>query len=158
MTGINLDAVEADIVRHERAIGPGGDKAWAAGQLAQRVPALIAEIRRLTAPPATEPTERQMLVSVRRWAIANGWHLLWSGWANASFLDDATVLVEWDSEELIVRRRDKAGYPWAMGLAPDRRDRYPVTSVRQAVDILCALWILPPSFSSAYRVALAVNR
>lgn len=111
-------------------------------------------IRSLT--ETVEPTDRQLLVDVRQWALDNGWHLLWSGWANAMFLHDATVLVEWDDEELTVRRRDKAGEPWAMGLAPDRRDRYPVASVRQAFDILAALGILPPEFSSAYRAACKI--
>jgi hypothetical protein len=45
--GLDLDAIASDIARHTSAIGPGGDKAWTAGQLAKRAPALVAEVRRL---------------------------------------------------------------------------------------------------------------
>ena len=63
-------------------------------------------------------------------------------------------IVEWDHDELIVRRRPAAemGAQWPSGLG--RRERYPVTSVREAVDILVVLAVLPARFSSAYRAAL----
>lgn len=122
------------------------------------LPALIAEVRRLTAPPAAEPTDRQLLVDVRRWAIANGWHLTWLGWANAATVDGATVIVEWYHGELVVSRRNQASGQWSASLFRADQRRHPVDSVREALDILVALGIVPARFSSAYRAALAVTR
>lgn len=49
MTALNLDAIEARVAAHAKAIGPGGDKAWNAGLLAADAPKLVAEVRRLRA-------------------------------------------------------------------------------------------------------------
>lgn len=97
----------------------------------------------MTAPlaaPAT--TDRELLVAVRRWARSAGWWLGWSGWHS----HDGAIVVDWTEgrDEITVRRKGST-----LG-----RD-YPVASVRQAVDILCALDVLPPHLSSAYRAALA---
>jgi len=80
-----------------------------------------------------------------------------TGWANARFERDATIIVDWDHDELSVRRRpvEQAGTYWPWGVALPRQQRYPVTSVRQAVDFLVALDVLPPRFSSAHRAAVA---
>lgn len=45
---IDLDAIRKRAERYARAMGPGGEKAWIAGLLAGDVPALLAEIARLT--------------------------------------------------------------------------------------------------------------
>ncbi len=42
----DLDAIEADLARHARAIGPSGEKAWEAAQLARHVRPLADEVRR----------------------------------------------------------------------------------------------------------------
>ncbi|KXK63390.1 hypothetical protein AWW66_03490 [Micromonospora rosaria] len=49
MSGVNLDAIEAELARYDKAIGPGGEKAWSAGHLVQHVRPLLAEVRRLQA-------------------------------------------------------------------------------------------------------------
>lgn len=103
-------------------------------------------------------TDRQLLADIHRWARVSGWHCTWIGWANARVSADATTVVEWDHDELTVRRRPSAevGRQWPSGLGSvGRRERYPVTSVRQAVDFLVALDVLPAQFSSAYRAAVA---
>ncbi|WP_431976139.1 hypothetical protein [Micromonospora haikouensis] len=165
MTEVNLDAIESELARYDRAIGPGGEKAWSAGLLAQCVRPLVDEVRQLraalaAAAPAVEPTDRQLLIAARRWALANGWHLTWSGWANAPIERDATTVVHWDEDELFVRRRTaaEAGASWPLGLGGlGRRDRYPVRAVREAVDVLVAVGVLPAELSSAYRAALAAT-
>lgn len=106
----------------------------------------------------TEITDRQLLADIHRWARTNGWHCTWIGWANAQLGREATTVVEWDHDELTVRRRPAAevGQQWPSGLGSvGRGERYPVTSVREAVDILVALDVLPHRFSSAYRAAVA---
>lgn len=102
-------------------------------------------------------TDRQLLISIRQWLRDEWWWPGWTGWANAMAEKDATVVVSWDEDELFVRRRsaEQVGRIWPAGYG--RHERYPVTSVRQAVDILCALEVLPARFSSAYRAALAVT-
>lgn len=110
------------------------------------------------AQPPVDITDRQLLVDVHQWARANGWRCTWIGWGNAQISSSATTVVEWDHDELTVRRRPAAevGQQWPSGLGSvGRRDRYPVTSVRQAVDFLVALDVLPARFSSAYRAAVA---
>lgn len=49
MTPLELDAIRQQAARYAAAIGPGGEKAWLAGQLAGHVPALLAEVERLRA-------------------------------------------------------------------------------------------------------------
>lgn len=44
---LDLDAVAARAIKYAQAIGPGGEKAWLAGQLVADVPALLAEVGRL---------------------------------------------------------------------------------------------------------------
>lgn len=105
--------------------------------------------------PLTEPTDRALLRAARRWALDNGWELLGQGWANAPYLHHATILVDWHEDELTVRRRPIADGPWLLGWFTSSRERFPVTSVRQAVDLLVALEILPAHLSTAYRVAVA---
>ncbi len=45
---IDIDAIRKRAERYASAMGPGGEKAWVAGLLAADVPALLAEIQRLT--------------------------------------------------------------------------------------------------------------
>lgn len=47
MTPLELDEIRGLVGRRAAAIGPGGEKAWLAGLLAERVPGLLAEIDRL---------------------------------------------------------------------------------------------------------------
>lgn len=91
---------------------------------------------------APTDTTRALLVEVRRWARANRWWLGWSGWHSA----DGSTVVDWtdDRDEITVRRGGAT-----LGLD------YPVASVREAVDILCVLGVLPARFSSAHRTAQA---
>lgn len=99
--------------------------------------------------PAAEPTDRQLLVDVRRWAIANGWH--WHrtyGWINAPIYQGWTVAVEVLDGQVAVSRQ-------SADQMRGHTDYHRVDSVRQGVDILCALDVLPARFSSAYRAALA---
>ncbi|MEV4846110.1 hypothetical protein AB0K20_23195 [Micromonospora matsumotoense] len=49
MNPADLAAIEAELARYDKAIGPGGEKAWSAGQLARHIQPLIAEVRRLQA-------------------------------------------------------------------------------------------------------------
>ncbi|QDY06128.1 hypothetical protein FJK98_02260 [Micromonospora sp. HM134] len=156
----NLDAIEADLARYDRAIGPGGEKAWSAGQLVQYLRPLIAEVRRLRAAqptaPAAEPTDRQLLAAVHRWARTHGWTVTWVGWANAGSASNATIAVAWDDTEVTVYRRPltEVGRQWYVGV-DGHHSRHPVASVRQAVDVLVALDVLPAELSSAYRAAVA---
>ena len=122
---------------------------------------LADEVDQLRAtPPAVELSDRQLLAAVHRWARTHGWHATWIGWANAPWAGDATAVVEWDHEELTVRRRPDAevGRQWPSGLGSvGRSERYPVTSVREAVDLLAALGVLPAELSSAYRAGVAAR-
>lgn len=100
---------------------------------------------------ATEPTDQELLITVRRWAIAAGWH--WHrvyGWINQPTCG-WTVAVEIQDGHLIVTRR-------SADQMRGQVDQYRADSVRQAVDLLCALDVLPARFSSAYRAALAAHR
>lgn len=105
--------------------------------------------------PAPDVTDRQLLISIRQWLRDEGWWLGWTGWTDQFGELASTVIVDWDEDELRVRRRtaEQVGKSWPLGYG--RHERYPVTSVRQAVDILVVLGVLPPRFSSAYRAALA---
>lgn len=88
---------------------------------------------------------RKLLTNVHRWAHTNGWHWheCW-GWVNAPYASEATVGVDWDPDvrTITVRRNDGSGI--------FRPTTYPTDSVRQAVDLLVAVGILPAQFSSAY--------
>ncbi|MEV4846109.1 hypothetical protein AB0K20_23190 [Micromonospora matsumotoense] len=121
------------------------------------LPALVAEVRQHRAAqqptaPAAEPSDRQLLAAAHRWARTHGWRVTWRGWADG--LSDGTVGVGWEHGELRI---------WRSYTTPGSSDRrwptwstdYPVASVRQAVDVLVALDVLPAELSSAYRAAVA---
>ena len=104
-----------------------------------------------TVPQSTTPTgfpgfapgeHRHLIADVHRWARTNGWnwHECW-GWVNARYASDATLGIDWDNGTVTVRA----------GQVLLRPTTYPVGSVRQAVDMLVALDILPASFARAYR-------
>jgi hypothetical protein len=57
---------------------------------------------------------------------------------------DGRVAVNWEEGEITVFRAD------GRGQFPTWGDRYRVESVRQAVDLLVALGVLPPEFATAY--------
>lgn len=101
-----------------------------------------------TAFPNFAPGEdRELLADVHRWARTNGWnwHEAW-GWVNAHYVSDATLAVEWEDGPLVIRSGEVL-----LLLKPKT---YPVASVREAVDILVALRILPAHFSSAYEAGV----
>ncbi|MEU7972199.1 hypothetical protein AB0B48_09160 [Micromonospora sp. NPDC049089] len=93
-------------------------------------------------------TDRQQLAEVSRWARIQGWRVGgWRGYQNAPFEDQATVTVRVNEAGLQVWRKP-AGTPYFTGQPTE----YPAATVREAVDILAAVGILPPVFSSAYRM------
>ncbi|WP_346536991.1 hypothetical protein [Micromonospora sp. DPT] len=87
--------------------------------------------------------DRQLLADVHRWARTNGWnwHECW-GWVNAPYASEATLAVEWDDAGVLTIRRGPVVF---------RPTRYDVDSVRQAIDMLVALDILPAHLSSQYQ-------
>ncbi|MGA4726260.1 hypothetical protein ACPB67_02470 [Micromonospora taraxaci] len=98
-------------------------------------------------PTASTPTEdRRLLAEVSRWRKGNDWRADdLRGFQNAPFEDAATVAV----------RPNEAGFQvWRKGAdAPHfigQPIEYPAESVREAVDLLVALDVLPLQFSSAY--------
>lgn len=97
--------------------------------------------------------DRRLLADVHRWLRTNGWTNTWRGWIDGKSLDDCRVAVlpqpddGYDPAVMVTRRRAN-GYGWG------RQRRYDVADVRQAVDLLVALDILPPHFSSAYKAAV----
>lgn len=95
--------------------------------------------------PAADLTDRQLLAAVHRWARTNGWTVSSiRGWINASCSKDATLAIGWDATALLIyRRQDTPPHYWPM-----YAETYPARSVREAVDILCALRILPGHLSS----------
>ncbi|MFE9192022.1 hypothetical protein ACFYL6_20695 [Micromonospora sp. NPDC007208] len=100
--------------------------------------------------PGFAPGEhRGLLANVRTWARTNGWasHRD-TGWQNP----DRTIQVDWDEHGLSIGRRISADRMW-----PTPR-LYPASSVRQAVDFLVALYILPMKFSSAYESGVKAGR
>ncbi|MCX5119248.1 hypothetical protein OG992_18845 [Micromonospora sp. NBC_00362] len=99
-------------------------------------------------PTITTSTEdRRLLAEVSRWAHRNDWRVGgWRGYQNAAFEDGATVAVRVNEAGLQVWRKP-ADAPHFTGQPTD----YPATNVREAVDILAAVGVLPPVFSSAYR-------
>ena len=98
--------------------------------------------------PGFAPGEhRHLIADVHRWARTNGWnwHECW-GWVNARYASNVTLGIDWDSDNSTVTVR--------AGQVLLRPTTYPVGSVRQAVDLLVALDILPVQFSSAYEAGL----
>ena len=98
----------------------------------------------------TPTTDRQLLADIHRWARANGWtwNEVW-GWINARYASDASLAVEWDTDRGVLTIRT--------GPVVFRAKNYDVDSVRQAVDQLVTLDILPAQFSSAYRAGWLVG-
>jgi hypothetical protein len=105
-------------------------------------------------------SERHLLASVHRWARTNGWQVGKHGWTNGS-KDEATINVKWSATPLgwsvgeigIARATERLS---CGGAAWSCTTWIRVASVVQAVDVLVALDVLPPFFSSAY--GLAVDR
>jgi hypothetical protein len=95
----------------------------------------------------TAPTaDRKLLADVHRWARTYGWTSAgWRGWQNARYEDQATVAVRTNEAGFQVWRKP-ADAPHFTGQPTE----YPADSVRQAVDLLVALGILPAQLSSAY--------
>jgi hypothetical protein len=98
----------------------------------------------------TTPTtgaDRRLLADVHRWARTNGWTPAdWRGRQNAPTEDQATIAVRTNEAGFQVWRKTTDA-PHFTGQPTD----YPADSVRQAVDLLAALNILPAQFSSAYQ-------
>ena len=86
--------------------------------------------------------DRKLLAEVSKWARAYGWVVLRdTGWQNPSRI----IQVDWDERGVWIARRNGTDRMWPAA------QLYPATSVRQAVDMLAAIGILPPRFSSAYK-------
>ncbi len=85
-------------------------------------------------------SDRRLLAEVHHWARVNGWSPRSRGWTNP----DDTTAVTWDEGEVRVWRRQRPN------LYPTWPTMYPVESIRQAVDLLVALGILPAELSSVY--------
>jgi hypothetical protein len=99
-------------------------------------------------------TDRQLLAEVSRWARANNWSPAeWRGFKNAAFEDQATIAVRVNEAGFQVWRKTSAA-PRFTGQPTD----YPASSVRQAVDFLVALRILPVKFSSVYEAGVRAGR
>ena len=79
------------------------------------------------------------------WARANGWTQGHRGWINARYDSDATIAVGHDYESVRVWRRPEGIRYW-----PLRSSDYPVANVRQGVDLLCVLGVLPAWMSSQW--------
>jgi hypothetical protein len=105
-------------------------------------------------------SERHLLAAVHRWARLNGWRRGKFGWVNGAD-DEATINVTWSTTPLgwsageigIARNADRlsmGGPVWSC------TTWIRIASAVQAVDVLVALGILPPMWSSAY--ALPVER
>ncbi|MBM0277228.1 hypothetical protein [Micromonospora tarensis] len=89
--------------------------------------------------------DRRLLAEVSRWRKANDWRDSSRGFQNAPFEDGATVAVRPNEAGFQVWRKP-ADAPHFTGQPTE----YPAESVREAIDMLVALRILPPQFSSAY--------
>lgn len=98
---------------------------------------------------ADKTADRQLLVDVHRWARANGWTISTTGWINAAYDSLADIAVGWDEDGLRVWRKEQSSSGHRYWPIPSTD--YPVATVRQAVDVLVALRILPVHLSSAYR-------
>ena len=99
----------------------------------------------------TPSTDRKLLADVHRWARTNGW--TWNSawcWQNATYATEATLAVEWDldARTVIVRRGDGVVF---------RPTTYPADTVREAVDLLVAIGILPARFARAYQAGVTAG-
>ncbi|MGC1213265.1 MAG: hypothetical protein WA890_18595, partial [Micromonospora sp.] len=82
---------------------------------------------------------------VSKWAHKNGWtNGDWRGYVNARYTDEATIVVRPNETGFEVWRKEPGQH------LTGRPDEYPATSVREAVDLLVALRILPDRFSRAF--------
>lgn len=95
--------------------------------------------------------DRQLLAAVGRWSRHTGWHptrVVPGGWRSA---DEKTMVRPLVEGVLEVWR----------GLVDDETpggpDRYPVRSVTEAVDVLCAIGVLPLELSSGWRAGTAAS-
>lgn len=97
--------------------------------------------------------ERELLAAVHRWARTNGWTPHRLGWANAELPADATLAIRHDAGMygLAIYHREPGGV-W-----PTSGTYWPVDSVRQAVDVLCALGVLPAWLSSQWHAGLTAG-
>ncbi|MCG5460807.1 hypothetical protein MED01_004233 [Micromonospora sp. MED01] len=100
----------------------------------------------MTSTTTTSTEDRRLLAEVSRLRRANDWRDSSRGFQNAPFEDQATVAVRPNEAGFQVWRKP-ADAPHFTGQPTE----YPAESVREAVDLLVALNILPDSFSSAYR-------
>lgn len=101
--------------------------------------------------------DRSILREVMRWVRANGWQRgHWEGeWVSA----DGLTMVCTDygvSRGLAIRRRQTVAAGWSYGGNPARFVNR-VGSVREAVDVLVALGVLPAEFSSAFDAGYDAN-
>lgn len=104
-----------------------------------------------TPPAGPATTDRALIVDAHRWARYHGWVPYgrhgWTDPAGITTNGRAGTAVTWDEDSITVYRR-RSEWAW------DERT-YRVASVREAVDILVAVDVLPAQMSSAYRTAQA---
>ncbi|MGK5737237.1 hypothetical protein [Micromonospora sp. URMC 103] len=99
---------------------------------------------------ASTATDRQLLAAVSAWAHENGWtEAGWRGYKNARYEDGATIAVRPNEAGFEVWRKT-SDTPHFRGMSAD----YPATTVREAVNLLVALEILPAEFSAAYEAGV----
>lgn len=100
----------------------------------------------LTQPPDAQldhdDRTRLVLAAAHRWARTTGWQRTYRGWRN----NDRGLGVAWDHDEVSVWRRHPRLDRW-----PSWPVTYRVFTVRQAIDVLCAVDVLPNHLSSAYK-------
>jgi hypothetical protein len=111
--------------------------------------ATVAEIREMLGGLA-DGGDRALLIRVNRWGRENGWETGWSGptWQSK----DRLTGVDWepDDKAIKVSRRTSQRQLWPL-FGP----WHPVSSVREAVDTLVMLGVLPVEFSSLYAAGRA---
>lgn len=109
--------------------------------------------------PGFAPGEhRDLLVNINRWRRRQDW--TWGhirGLVNAKLTREATIAVDWlpadeNSQGFTVTRRERAGSSWPVP------DFYRAVSIRQAVDLLVVLDVLPLAFSSQWQRGVTDGR
>lgn len=107
--------------------------------------------------PGFAPGEhRKLIADLNKWRRTTGWTWGWiRGLVNADSTRNATIAVDWqpagnNPQGFTVARRDDGTGRWT---SPDF---YPAADVRQAVDLLVAVGVLPARFSSAYGVEAVI--
>jgi len=114
-----------------------------------RKPALHSVRQGEGAPDVTSTEDRRLLAEVHRWARTNGWSTSWRGWINEANLIDAAVAVMPEPDHSAIR------VTWRKGDGGWHTSRqFDVIDVREAIDMLVALNILPARFSSAYEAGV----